>query len=443
MKKYSRKNQLNQKPNFDNEIKDFIDKIDFTIDKKMLNGVLHNLFDVIQTFDVDMWAIKSHLKENMQKVNIYDFNERERVEWNGLYEYIDNYIEVSRAEFKNSVLLCEVITHELLHCISSFRSVSYTKAPHATKQKDITALTGLSGAILDENDYENFYLLGTALITEGITQHIANAVINKHFGNFDDRVYFFPKKLVSQLYSVLGNDLIKGYFENDFNCLNNLFLPNKQLEKFMPKASDDFGLKDYMQLLETVFEIYSYPYEFDTNTCFYFLYLLNVNHLKFFQKHLIEEFYKNKDSFLSGQEVKETLLKSFILYAKDISLHFVSNNANKYYKEIWIDYINIIDETYAGVCKMFKNKYVMPIISNKEISEKVTLAQKFCDFNYYGKNSLELNDITKVRNVNLDYELEKYKKISDKKYKLNKFKPNVFVNFQFTNDNKSNNEKQA
>ena len=122
MKKYSRKNQLNQKPNFDNEIKDFIDKIDFKIDKKMLNGVLHDLFDVIQTFDVDMWAIKSHLKENMQKVNIYDFNERERVEWNGLYEYIDNYIEVSRAEFKNSVLLCQVITHELLHCISSFRS---------------------------------------------------------------------------------------------------------------------------------------------------------------------------------------------------------------------------------------------------------------------------------------------------------------------------------
>ena len=48
-----------------------------------------------------------------------------------------------------------------------------------------------------------------------------------------------------------------------------------------------------------------------------------------------------------------------------------------------------------------------------------------CKYNYIAVTDLEYIDISKVRKVNLEYELEKYKKVEDKHYKRKKSRPKI------------------
>lgn len=431
MKKYSKKKKINTSISFETELNNFIKKVTLNVNKTKLKGVLNILIKDIESYGVDMVMLKSRLRENMKGVEF--FTEENSNKYSGYYDILLNKLCIVGDNKYKEQFLIESVAHELLHCMSSQREVQYTKGKPGQKNQHFNFYCGLSLDLFntsgEESDLYNEYFwlkAGSTIFNEGMTEILASSATAKYFGSVSKWIYFHEKKQISQLYATFGKELIKGYFENNVSFYKKMFEPfkNKNIKAYDVvdlKPQDLYKYASNLLLLDQGLE----KEDYDNPTFINSSLNLHDYNLKFFQKNLIQQFYEKRNTFLSGEEVKQTLLKSFDMYAKTIDVYMIGGNET--YNEIWNNYCDAIDDTYDTVCRMYKKnkKFYMPSISNNEMQQHLEISQKLCKYNYYGNCPLEHINISNMRTVNLEHELEKAEKIMKQNYKMKRYIPKI------------------
>lgn len=430
--KYTQKKKIKYVPNFENDIKAFVQKVDFVADKKSLTGLMTCLFETLEELGVNMWDLKSRLSENLRKLSIRLYNDIDKGTL-GRYFDGDNIIEIKGQSVQRTNIMRNII-HEVLHCMSSQREYFYAKAGKGNKAVEKFVSCGFVNYLEEtySKDQKHYWIYSSIrAINEGVTELLTSKIASNYFGGEGPNVYPTEKKFASQLYAIFGSELLQSYFDNDFTFLAELFgkKENDVLSKYYKSGLDDFSFEQYMEVANSVlYEDYS-EYEKSIPYNFYdSIHDLNSLNFAMFTTKLLRNIYNNKERFFNGNEVKQTILKSFDLFAKTV---YMENTSDERMKDFWLEYA----DTMLNCCEICQNMFLqecnifVPDLREDELLQHIKYSQTLCRNNYFDCFDMDYISLDRIIFSNIESEIEKsnavYKKniYSQKKY----IKTNIFA----------------
>ncbi len=384
MKKYSVKKYLISLPNFDSEINGFVAKFDIlNVDqKKELKEILKFHFKNISKYGIDMWHLKQRLDESMQRVNVIFLQGKDMADDLGSYDFFANEMQIRTLNASKQEYFATIV-HELTHCLSSSRQI-YKNRPNYQSDAGSTGFLTYYETLSDDKYEQLEDLTNSRVLTEAITEYLTLETMNEYYGCVYARAYVQEQKILNQLKTVLGSEIIKAYFDNNSKVFENFFeLTDEDLANCAADIAMSSKIGEYLQNVEYVMNT-NYG-ALKNGRALYSNDFFNINliNLQIFQTKIVSDLLKNMDMFQNGMDVKKAILNSFTMYASNVFFGYTIPNERFLY-DFWNMYADTVVNTIEGVKETFEQKVGVniPSVSDPELLEYLFFAKCLCFKNY-------------------------------------------------------------
>lgn len=389
MKKYSNKKKLNSLPSFESEINNFVAKFDIfsAAQKKELKQILQLHFKNIASFDVDMWQLKQRLDESMQRVIVEFKHAKDMQDAGGYYDSVSNGIQIRKINGNNSNYFA-VVVHELTHCLSSSREKFKNRPNHSSGIVNTGFLSFLHDTVGDQSEFFDC-ISNSRVLTEATTEFLTLSTLSQYYGSVVPNAYIQEQKILNQLKSILGSQIVKAYFENDAKIFEKLFDPFGQNSSQNVQNSTMAGnISEYLKSID--FVMTTNYWDFEKGNALYANDFFNINlqNLKLFQAKVVKELLDNAESFGNGMDVKNSILNSFKMYASNVFMGSAIPNARFFY-DFWNIYFDTVVNTIESVKGVFECQgVVIPSTNDPEMLDMIFDAQCLCFKNYFNVSNI-------------------------------------------------------